>query len=158
MAVAGSAVECRSLTVFGVARSATVHGGMRNMRLTLRIPAVIAAVQAAQAWRTTAINRLGSDGTSAQVTGAVIGLLAVGATVAFGVVQVWRLRRSGLVVLGVLYTLMATLDLLAIHERRGNWLNVAFSAMMLIALLSPHAWRICAANEASHAARKAGAA
>ena len=123
------------------------------MRLSLRIPAVIAAVQAAQAWRTTALNRLGSGGTSAQVTGTVIGLLIVAAIVVFAIVQVWRLRRSGLIVLGVLYTIMATLQLVAIHEGRGNWLNVALSVMMLIALVSPHAWRICDENEQSERAK-----
>ena len=78
-------------------------------------------------------------------------LLALGAIGVFGVVQVWRLRRSGLVVLALLYVIIAVPQLVAMRDGRGNWLNVAFSGIMLIVLLAPHAWRIC--NEHSNQTR-----
>ena len=122
-----------------------VFQAIASMRLSLRIPAVLAAVQFAEAWRTTALSRFGSAGeSSAKLVGAVVGLLAVGAITAFGVIQVWRLRRSGLVVLGLFYVIFASMQSLAIHDGRGSWLRLSFSALMLMAFLSPHAWRICA--------------
>lgn len=39
--------------------------------------------------------------------------------------------------------IQASMQLLAIHNGRDSWLSLAFSGLMLMVLLSPHAWRIC---------------
>jgi uncharacterized membrane protein len=122
--------------------------------VTLRILAGIAAVQDADAWLRTARNQLNTAASSAQLIGAVIGLLLVGGIIAFGVLELWRLRRSGLIVVAGLYVITVVLQLLAVHRGSGNWLNVVFSGLMLLALLSPHAWRICSESAKSEQAKQ----
>src|SRR5262249_20571928 len=133
---------CSLCSVFG-GRSLDMMGNAGTRKASLRIPAVIAAGQTGQAWRTPARNRLDFAGTVATWGGALMGLLIVAAIVAFGVVQVWRLQRSGLLTLGFLYLVTVSQQLLLLQKRRGDWFNVTFSVLMLVALLSPHAWRIC---------------
>jgi len=111
--------------------------------VTLRILAGIAAVQHAAAWLATARNQLNPGASAAHLTGAVIGLVLAGGIFAFGVLQLWKRRWTGLLVVAALYAITLVIQLLAVHRGSGNWLNVVFSGLMLSALLSPHAWRIC---------------
>lgn len=109
---------------------------------TLRVTAVLGFLHLGASFWTTASRLDWTGGNSATRMGSVLGLLLVGAAVTFGVVQVWRARRSGLVVLGLLYLASTAASIQQLYAGRGSWVGLALRAVIMAILWSPQAWRV----------------
>ena len=83
-----------------------------------------------------------TGGNSARSVGSMLGLFVIGVVVAFGVVQVWRGQRSGLVVLGGIYLTSTAALLPQLYAGHGSWVGLALRGLVLAILLSPQAWRV----------------
>ena len=114
------------------------------MRVALRIAALVATLHFGIAFTGATYASLHSaGGNSAQQLGSVVGLLLLGTLCLYGVVQLWRLRRIGLVVVGAMYALILTMQVVGLLQQHNSWISVLLIAAMLALLWCPLAWRAC---------------
>ena len=112
------------------------------MRVALRIAAVLATVHVGIAFfgAMYAMTRSAAGDTARQV-GAISAIAVLGAVCFFGVVQLWRLKRSGLVIVGAMYLLVLTMQSIWLVQGKGGWAGLAMVTAMLALLWLPPAWR-----------------
>ena len=114
------------------------------MSIGLRIAGVLAFLHLGASWYRVMSRRLEmAAGSSAQVAGVSIAAALLAAGILVGVIRVWHYRRSGLVVLGLFYLAILSVVVHRIYVGLAGWEALAWPATMLVALWSPHAWRVC---------------